>query len=325
MATIKDVAKEAGLAVSTVSRILNNRGYISKEAKARVYKAMEDLDYQPNELARSLHRNTSNLIGLIVPHIRHPYFSEVISHVEDQAYKKGYRILLCNSQKIGEREQNYIDICRRNRVAGIIMCTGMYSMTEFKEIGVPVIAWERFIDSDVASVECDNVYGGMLAARHLIGKGCRNILHFGTVSLMQMPGDYRFAGFKKICEEEGIEYHEELSSPDQDYHVDRTRDIMDILKKYPTADGVFANNDILAAQTIKACRECGISVPGQMKIVGYDDVLIARLTTPTITTVRQPVAMMAGHAVNTLDLAIRKEPFNRKMVFPVTLVEREST
>ncbi len=325
MATIKDVAKEAGLAVSTVSRILNNRGYISEEAKARVHKAMEDLDYQPNELARSLHRNTSNLIGLIVPHIRHPYFSEVISYIEDQAYKKGYRILLCNSQRIGEREQNYIDICRRNRVAGIIMCTGMYSITEFRDLGVPVIAWERFIDPDVASVECDNVYGGMLAARHLIGKGCRHILHFGTVSLMQMPGDFRYAGFKKVCEEEGIEYHEELTSPAPDYHLDRTMDIVEILKKYPTADGVFANNDILAAQTIKACRFCGIAVPDRMKIVGYDDAFISRLTSPSITTVRQPVARMAEHAVNTLDLAIRKEPFSRKMVFPVTLVEREST
>ena len=124
MATLKDVAKETGLATGTVSRVLNNRGYISDEARQKVDDAMKKLNYQPNEVARSLHRKSTNTIGVIVPHIRHPYFSETISNLEDQAYKKGYKILLCNSQSIREKEIEYINMCTGNQVAGIVLCSG---------------------------------------------------------------------------------------------------------------------------------------------------------------------------------------------------------
>ena len=132
MVTLKDVAKEAGLTVGTVSRVLNNRGYISDDAREKVYSAMKKLNYRPNELARSLQGKGTNTIGLIVPHIRHPYFAEMISNIENQAYKKGYRILLCNSQSIEEKEKEYIDICTGNRVAGIILCSGTVSVGELE-------------------------------------------------------------------------------------------------------------------------------------------------------------------------------------------------
>lgn len=131
MATLKDVAKEAGLTVGTVSRVLNNRGYISDDAREKVNGAMKKLNYHPNEVARSLQGKSTNTIGLIVPHIRHPYFAEMISNIENQAYKKGYRILLCNAQSIEEKEREYIDICTGNRVAGIILCSGTVSVEVF--------------------------------------------------------------------------------------------------------------------------------------------------------------------------------------------------
>ena len=120
MATLKDVAKETGLATGTVSRVLNNRGYISDEARKKVDDAMKKLNYQPNEVARSLHSKSSNTIGLIVPHIRHPYFSGMISNLENEANKRGYKILLCNSQSTDKKEQEYLNMCTGNQVAGII-------------------------------------------------------------------------------------------------------------------------------------------------------------------------------------------------------------
>ena len=110
MATIKDVAREAGLTVTTVSRVLNNRGYISEDARKKVYDAMEKLNYQPNEVARSLHKKTTNTIGLIVPHIRHPYFAEMISNIENEAFKKGYRILLCNTLQQSSRVYHLLQL-----------------------------------------------------------------------------------------------------------------------------------------------------------------------------------------------------------------------
>lgn len=151
MATLKDVAKEAGLTVTTVSRILNNRGYISDEARQKVADAMKKLNYRPNEVARALQNKSSNLIGLIVPHIRHPYFAEAISNVENEAYKKGYKILLCNSQCMDEREREYIEICSSNRVAGIILFSGQIAVDAFVNLDVPVITIERFLDNGTAS------------------------------------------------------------------------------------------------------------------------------------------------------------------------------
>jgi LacI family sucrose operon transcriptional repressor len=168
MATLKDVAKEAGLTVGTVSRVLNNRGYISDDAREKVNSAMKKLNYHPNEVARSLQGKSTNTIGLIVPHIRHPYFAEMISNIENQAYKKGYRILLCNAQSIEEKEREYIDICTGNRVAGIILCSGTVSVEVFDGIRVPVITMERFLENGTAAVECDNRQGGALAAERLI-------------------------------------------------------------------------------------------------------------------------------------------------------------
>ena len=325
MATLKDVAREAGLAVSTVSRILNNRGYISQDARTRVNEAMEKLNYQPNELARSLHRNKSNLIGLIVPHIKHPYFSAVISQVEDQAYRKGYRILLCNSQTMKEREQDYIEICRRNMVAGIIMCTGQDSLKGFEDLGVPVIAWERFSDDKVASIECDNVLGGTIAANHLIERGCRYLLHLGTNPVLQMPGDCRLIGFRETCREHGVSCKEETICIGLDYMQDNKEQIKQILKKNPDTDGIFANNDILAAQVIGACKDLSIPVPERMKVIGYDDVFLTRITSPTITSIRQPLKDMAIHAIQILDTSIQGELCLERTMFPVSLIEREST
>ena len=121
MATLKDVAKETGLTVSTVSRVLNNRGYISEETRKKVYEAMKKLNYRPNEVARSLSKQTTNTIGVIVPHIRHPYFAELISNLESQAYHYDHKILLFNSQEKNEKEWEYMEMCTSNRVAGVIL------------------------------------------------------------------------------------------------------------------------------------------------------------------------------------------------------------
>ena len=198
MATIKDVAREAGLTVTTVSRVLNNRGYISEDARKKVYDAMEKLNYQPNEVARSLHKKTTNTIGLIVPHIRHPYFAEMISNIENEAFKKGYRILLCNTKGKAEKEREYLDICTSNRVAGVILFSGTISVESFIQMDVPVITMERTLDNGTASVECDNRTGGELAAKRLLKAGCKHLLLVGSTSgKVELPADDRVLGFRK--------------------------------------------------------------------------------------------------------------------------------
>lgn len=325
MVTLKEVAKEAGLTVGTVSRVLNNRGYISDDAREKVYSAMKKLKYHPNEVARSLQGKSTNTIGLIVPHIRHPYFAEMISNIENQAYKKGYQILLCNSQSIEEKEREYIDICTGNRVAGIILCSGTVSVDMFDGIHVPVITMERFLDNGTAAVECDNRQGGELAAEKLISCGCKHLLHMGNINSISMPADQRTEGFREVCEKKGVAFNEVFTEQTQYHDMKYDQMIKAALQEHPETDGLFVNSDVIAAQTLQICRKLGIQVPKQMKIIGFDDVNIAALTTPQLTTVHQPVREMAEIAINLLHDAISGKIVPKRTVLPVYLVERETT
>lgn len=325
MATLKDVAKEAGLATGTVSRILNNRGYISEDARIKVEEAMKRLNYQPNEVARSLQQKSTNTIGLIVPHIRHPYFSEMISNLENQACKKGYKILLFNSQNLQARETEYINMCNGNQVAGIILCSGFVPVELFENTDIPVITLERFQDNGTASVECDNKQGGALAAEKLIACGCRHLLHVGDIQSVSMPADTRGEGFREVCRRNQIPYTEVFTEECHYRSLAYGQIIERALQKYPETDGIFANSDVIGAQILQVCRKLHIAVPDQLKVIGFDDVLLASLTTPQLTTIHQPIKEMAEMAVNLLHNAVNGKMVAKRTVLPVALVEREST
>lgn len=325
MATLKDVAREAGLTVGTVSRVLNNRGYISENAREKVDEAMRKLNYRPNEVARSLSKSSSNTIGVIVPHIRHPYFTEMISNLENQAYKRGYKMLLCNSRSIQEKEREYIDICTGNKVAGIILCSGTVPVDVFDGIGIPVVTIERFLDNGTAAVECDNRQGGILAAEKLISCGCRHLLHVGNVGGVFMPADMRTEGFREVCEREKVPFEEILTEEIQYNSLMYGDMIEEALRRYPETDGLFVNSDVIAAQTLQVCRKLHISVPGQLKIIGFDDVFLSTLTTPQLTTIHQPIREMAEIAVNLLHDSASEKLVPKRTVLPVCLVERETT
>ena len=148
MATLKDIAQRAGVTATTVSRVINNRGYISEGTRKKVYAAMEEMHYQPNELARAFSKQYTNTIGLIVPHISHPFFTKVISNIESSAAEKGFKLLLCNSKEQPEKEQDYLDMCMSNRVAGIVLCSKYVQTREFRKMNIPVVNLERGEDDD---------------------------------------------------------------------------------------------------------------------------------------------------------------------------------
>ena len=325
MATLKDVAKETGLTVSTVSRILNNRGYISDEARKKVREAMEKLNYQPNEVARSLSKQTTNTIGVIVPHIANPFFSRVISCLESAADEKGYKILLFNSKNRDDKQARYVEICKSNRVAGVILMSGLVSMDNLKNLSVPLITIERNLEWGTASIECDNKNGGRLAAEHLISKGCRKLLHISGVNETKMPADARETGFIEACEEHGIAHHEYKTSIKQYNSSDYHEFLKDALSSNRDCDGVFASSDVIAAQVIQVTRKFGISIPKDVKLVGFDDTDVSLLTTPTITTVHQPVEEMTHAAVEIMLKAIEGDVVPSRTILPVKLIEREST
>lgn len=325
MATLKDVAKETGLTVSTVSRVLNNRGYISEATRQKVYDAMKKLNYRPNEVARSLSKQTTNTIGVIVPHIRHPYFAELISNIENQAYRYGLKILLFNSQEKNEREWEYMEMCTSNRVAGIILCSGTVGVEKFTGLNIPLITIERYLENGTAAVECDNLQGGRLAAKHLIECGCKNLIHISGVHETAMPADDRATGFREVCTQYGVNYQVADTSAFDYNHLEYHKILEKLLTENPDTDGIFASSDLIAAQLLQVCHRLKKDVPGQLKIVGFDDVNIASLTTPPITTIHQPIREMAKMAVELLVSASKGELVPNRTTLPVSLVVREST
>ena len=325
MATLKDVARETELTVSTVSRVLNNRGYISEETRNKVYAAMKKLNYQPNELSRSLSKQTTNTMGVIVPLLDHPYFSKLINHLESAAYEYHYKLLLFISKDKDEKETEYLEMCKSNRVAGIILCSGTIGTEKFEEISVPLITFERNLEHGTASVECDNRQGGRIAAAHLAECGCKNVIYMSGIKGMSMPADLRGEGFAEICRKKGIQ-NTEIKTDSKLYEtLDYREYIEQVLVDHPLTDGIFASSDVIAAQVIQVCSKRGIKIPEQLKLIGFDDVNIASLTTPSITTIKQPIKEMAHMAISLIAASNNNQIVASRTMLPVMLVKRETT
>lgn len=325
MATIVDVARLAGVTPTTVSRVINNRGYISEKTKKRVQEAMDELGYQPNEIARSLTKQKSNTIGVIVPHISHPYFAKLISNLENEAAKKDYKIILCNSKEKAEKEKQYLDMCKSNRVAGIIICSGNVESNKINTGGIPVVLLEKNFEEGKLGIQCDNYQGGKLATEHLIECGCKKILHLSGVIDEEMPADNREKAFIDVCSKNEIEYFIKKYDIDTYNQMNYYDYIKAALNEIEGVDGIFASSDLIAAQVIQVCNEIKIRIPEDIKLVGFDDVDISQLTTPRITTVHQPIKEMARLSIGLIDAKYNNIEVNEKNILSIKLIIREST
>jgi LacI family transcriptional regulator, sucrose operon repressor len=323
MPTIKDVALLAGVTVTTVSRVLNNKGYISDQTRRKVAKAIKELDYVPNEVARSLLRKRSHIIGLIVPAVSHPFFGELTMHIEYYAYEAGYKIMLCNSHLDSAKEREYIDMLKRHKVDGIIMGSHTLDVHEYLNLSMPVVTIDRKLDDRIPSVSSDNRQGGILATRRLIARGCRKIAMITGNLQLDLFANQRCASFVAEAEARGTRHVVVQTNLDV-FDYSQYGDIVDgLFAEHPDVDGVFAS-DLKAAHVLQACIRLGKTVPGDVKVVGYDDTQIASLLVPRLTTVRQPKEAMAKLALETIVKQIRGEPYSLETVLPVELVDRDS-
>lgn len=332
LATIKDVAERAGLSVGTVSRILNNRGYISEKSREKVEQAMKELNYQPNEVARALYRQTTNLIGLIVPHIRHPYFASMISEIEMEAGRLGYRILLFNTKDRESKLNEYIEQSRRHRVTGIILCSPDLSESgkdPFTDLHIPIVTIERHFESATASVECDNFMGGKLQAQHLIEIGKKNLVILSGGNNEEMPADDRTRGALLVAEKNQVACREERTTKEEyndgNYYERISRLLRNSVTGVCPIDGILASSDVIASQVIQVAAEYDLRIPEDLAVVGFDDTMVARTTMPNLTTIHQPIQEMAQSAVHLLMDASEGKVVPMRTVLPVSLVVRGST
>mgnify|MGYP001306984081 CR=1 FL=1 len=325
MATIKDVAEKVGVSVTTVSRVLNNRGYLSEDLKRRVHEAMKELNYQPNELARSLFRKKSNIIGLIIPDISHPFFGEFARYVEEYAYRNRYKILLCNSQLDSKKELDYISMLKASRVDGIIMGSHTLDTGEFTKINLPLVTLDRQLSESIPYVSADHYKGGMLAAKLLIRKGCRKIAHISGNLKLHLLAKSRYDGFMDTVTKAGVSHVVVETDLNGFKYQEYGQIVADLFRDHPDVDGVFASSDVIAAQVLKECRRIGKNVPQDVKVIGFDGIKFGEFFTPELSTIQQPIKDIAKTAVKLLIDQINGEPVQRENILPVRLLEKETT
>lgn len=323
--TLKDVAKESGVAVETVSRVLNNRGYISEKTRKKVYDAMEKIGYRPNLVARTLSKGRADAIAVIVPHITHPYFAKVISEIEQAAEEHHYQVFLYNSSGDPEKEQSVLAFCENSLIAGVLLFSQNVKPEQLKKFDIPIVTIERYIEGGTSSVLCDNYRGGALAAECLVKSGAKNLLMLGGVWQKKMPADIREDGFLDICRKSGVTGRVLSSNPEEYRTLEYHESIQKALADFPETDGIFCSSDLIAAQVIQIARNLGKRVPEELRIVGFDDTDLSTLTTPRITTIHQPVREMARLGLKMIMDANEGKNVPEKNILDVTLVERETT
>ena len=322
MPNIKDVAKKANVSVATVSRVINSKGYVNEHTKMLVENAIKDLNYVPDEVARSLFRKSSKIIGIMLYDLKNEFFNEMISRMEEIIFKHGYQTMICTTGEDVEREASYLQMFTTNKAAGLIICTDVNPQNINALPQIPVVAVERIIKDSVPSIDCDNVMGGFLAAEKLVSLGCKNLLQFTGPLNLEVASD-RATGFLNFCNElPGTE----CRSLELDFNNFTEEEITNFLLKHPETDGIFAASDRIAAAVLKCVKKLDKKVPEDVKIIGFDNVSIALLTDPPLSTIAQPVASMSELATNTLFSLINNEKIDElHQVIPVDLVERETT
>jgi LacI family transcriptional regulator, sucrose operon repressor len=322
-AKIGDVALRAGVSQTTVSRVLNNRGYISQETRDSVYKAMNELNYFPNDLARSLFNKRTNLIGLIVPSTTNPFFGEFSFHLENLASSLGFKVLLCNSLGQVDKEEKYVDMLMRNQVDGIIAAAHYNrEIINYQKQNIAVVAIDRFLSDTIPVVGSDNYSGGRLATELLLSKGCRSIVHINTVLELDTPATLRRKAYEDVMAENGLAaVTYEVSNPfDQ---AEQLATIRLLLDECPDVEGVFASNDLQAACFIAEARRRGRRVPEDIKVIGFDGTETATMLLPELTTIRQSIPLIAKTAIELLikEIEGQYDELPRETYLPVELVE----
>ena len=330
MATMKDIAKLAGVSTSTVSHVINKSRYVSEEISERVNNAAKELNYYaPSAVARSLKVNRTRTIGMLVTTSTNPFFGEVVKGVERSCYQQNYNLILCNTEGDNQRMKSSIDTLLQKRVDGLLlMCSTLEGehidgLDRYPDIPIVVMDWGPM------SFSCDKIQdnsyrGGFMAAQHLIEAGHREI---GCITgpLAKHQAEYRFNGFKKALMESGLSLNEDWVLEGDFECKGGYEAFLTMYQRGKLPSAIFVCNDMMAMGVINAANEVGIRIPDDLSIIGYDDIHIAQYMTPALTTIHQPKYRLGQAAVNTLLQRLEKEIVEPTVVqLEPTLVPRKS-
>ena len=321
---IKDVAERAGVSPATVSRVLNGAASVRAEYRERVLRVIEELGYRPNRLASNLRRQKAEMIGVVVLDIENPHFTQMVRAVEDAAFRRGYRVLLCNTDENPEKQKAYLQVLAAERVLGVLISPSDPAgeeISELIELGIPVIAFDRSVDDPRAdAVIVDNAAGTRLATEFLIRAGHERIGFVSGLDDIETSVE-RQLGYERAMREAGIEPR----SASGGYRIANGKTATEELLETGDLTALIVGNNFMTIGALEVLRAHRIRVPEEMALVAVDDPFWAELVEPPLTTLAQPVREMADCAVELLLQRIggeRERP--GRMVFDFELRVRGS-
>jgi len=330
MATIKDVAKRAGVSTTTVSHVINKTRFVAEETRNAVWEAIKALHYSPSAVARSLKVNHTKTLGLLATSSEAPYFAEIIEAIENHCFAQGYTLILGNAHNDLQKQRAYLSMMAQKRVDGLLVMCSEYPddllqmLEENRNIPMVVMDWGASRGDFTDTVQDNAFQGGYLAGRYLIERGHRDI---GAIpgQLERNTGGGRHAGFLQAMQEAGIAVRAEWIvqgdfEPESGYQA-----MQQILSQKQRPTAVFCGGDIMAMGAICAADEMGLRVPQDISVIGYDNVRNARYFTPALTTVHQPKAQLGEKALEMLlDRITSKREEPQTIEVQPSLIERRS-
>ncbi len=328
MATIKDVAKLAGVSVATVSRVINNSPKASDASRQAVSSAMEELNYHPNANARALAQQTTETIGLIVGDVSDPFFGAMVKAVEQVAYRTGNFLLIGNGYHNEQKERQAIEQLIRHRCAALVVHAKKIPDNELislmKQMPGMVVINRILPGFEQRCVALDDRYGAWLATRHLIQQGHTKIGYLCSNHQISDAED-RLQGYYDALTEHGLSVNDRLVTYGEPDESGGEQAMTELLGRGKHFSAVACYNDSMAAGAMGVLNDNGIDVPKEISLIGFDDVLISRYVRPRLTTVRYPIITMAEQAAElALALAEKRELPEITHMFSPTLVRRHS-
>lgn len=328
--TIKDVAKLANASKSTVSRVINNQGGVSRELKEKIKEAIDTLKFKPNKVARALKARSTKSLGLIIPTVENPVFAPLVKVIETAADKYGFSTILCNSDGIIEKEARYLELLIEKQVDGIIF----NAIGEFhkgfeivKDTNTPIVVLgKKIVGFETTNVTVNNFKGTYIAVEHLIKTGMRSIAFlFGKLEASSAILD-RFEGYKSALADNNIEFNEGLVIKGKRSFEGGMSAADELMESGIKFDSVFASNDILAIGCIEKLIEKGYSIPNNISVIGYDDIPASRVIRPRLSTVLNPADVFGTEAVKAiLRIIYSKKDTYQEKIFEPELIIRDST
>ncbi|ACJ75148.1 transcriptional regulator, LacI family [Thermosipho africanus TCF52B] len=321
--SIKEVAKKAGVSISTVSRVLNNSAPVSEELRKKVEAAVKELGYYPSNIAKSLRKGKTKTIGFILPDITNPFFADIVRGAEDFLRKKGYTLILCNSDQNGEQEIQLLETLISKHIDGLLFTgTGSFNLLLEEKIrkGLKVVFLDRIIQGINSSyVIVDNKKGMELLLDFLIKSGHKSFI-FINGNKETFSAKIRYEVFVEKMEKAKLEYKHYFTN----FSYEAGYNFAKKIRKLPHA--IVCGNDLIAYGVIDAIEEKGYRVPDDVSVTGFDDILFSKHFKPPLTTIRQPKYKMGMKAAELLIKIIEENKFlNRGIILEPELIIRKST